>query len=338
MSLSSSALMPRANDVLSSRETTSADSVDHAHETISKLFCEHRLNPLERGEVHMRLRSAHEQGVGIELLDYGEAVRIDVPAGLEDFYLVQLPLSGRATMDVGNAVIQSSTAAATLPPLDRAFTMRWSAGTPTLIMYVQRERLLAVAESLYGLEDSARLQLGLHLQMNTVEGASYLRALIEFHEVLEHGSVDSEYAKKLSAELLLARMLGAVENSANRALDAWKAPEPSRVVRGEALARRFAAAIEEGAARGVGVLEIAQELGVPLRTLQEHVRVVLGSTPSALLRESRLRRSRQLLTQGNPTRDTVTAIAETCGFGHLGRFASDYRARFGESPAQTLRG
>ncbi|MEU4714350.1 helix-turn-helix domain-containing protein [Micromonospora purpureochromogenes] len=34
---------------------------------------------------------------------------------------------------------------------------------------------------------------------------------------------------------------------------------------------------------------------------------------------------------------SVTAIAVQHGFAHLGRFAGEYRARFGESPSTTLR-
>jgi AraC-like DNA-binding protein len=33
----------------------------------------------------------------------------------------------------------------------------------------------------------------------------------------------------------------------------------------------------------------------------------------------------------------VTAVALRWGFGHLGQFAADYRARFGELPSETLR-
>lgn len=338
MTLRSPVRLPRADEILPSRSTVSANRVDQAHETISQLFCEHRLSPLERREVDMRLRSAHDTGVGIELLDYGEAVRIAVPQGLEDFHLVQLPLSGRATMEVGNAVIQSSPDVATLPPLDRAFTMHWGARTPTLIVYVRHDRLSEAARALYGVDDAERLSLGLHLQMGTQAGHDFLRALIEHHDAFETGGPEGAYTRRLTAELLVARLLQAVPNSASSALAAWQPAEPGVGARGDALVRRFEAAVEAGIEGGSGVLDIANELGVPLRTLQEHVRRATGSTPVALLREARLRRARELLVNADPTRDTVTAIAERCGFGHLGRFASEYRARFGETPARTLRG
>jgi len=33
----------------------------------------------------------------------------------------------------------------------------------------------------------------------------------------------------------------------------------------------------------------------------------------------------------------VTKVALDCGFSHLGRFAAQYRAQFGELPSQTAR-
>lgn len=327
-------LSPRSSQLLTSRTQITASEVDEAQHTISNLFCEHTLTPIERRAVRMSLRSAHDSDVGIELLDYGEAVRIHVDKGLEDFHLVQLPLSGKATMHVGATVIESSPDVATLPPLDQEFTMRWGVNTPTFILYVSRARLQEIAGKMFGPEQAEHLELALQMKMSTHEGAQFLRALVEWHDVIERSGPNHDYVRKLSSDLLLARMLGAVEHSASSVVEEQKS---SSTVRSDALAKRFLEAIEEGVEYGVGILEIADQLNVPVRTLQEHVRVAFGSTPSAMLLESRLQRAHRLLSAGDAANDTVTALAQECGFGHLGRFSSEYRIRFGESPAQTLR-
>jgi AraC-like DNA-binding protein len=54
----------------------------------------------------------------------------------------------------------------------------------------------------------------------------------------------------------------------------------------------------------------------------------------ARLRALRLELARKDLAQDGAT---VTSVAVACGFGSLGRFAADYKARFGESPSETLR-
>ena len=327
--------MPRSEQLLSSRSAIKAQAVHHAEATISELFCKHTLTPLEKREVRMSLRSAHDADVGIEVLDYGEAVRIQVDSGLEDFHLVQIPLVGKATMSVGDSLVQSSRSVATVPPIDQPFTMRWDAGTPTMILYVSKSKLQAVARQMYGLEDAECMQLALQMQMNTPEGVAFLRSLLEWHNVLEDAGPNADYLRKLSSEMLLARMLSALENSATRSLETPGGAANS--IKSDALAKRFMAAIEEGVSYGVGVLELADQLSVPVRTLQEHVKTAFGSTPSSMLREARLQHAHRLLCDANPSKATVTAIAEECGFGHLGRFAQEYRARFGETPAQTLR-
>jgi AraC-like DNA-binding protein len=56
------------------------------------------------------------------------------------------------------------------------------------------------------------------------------------------------------------------------------------------------------------------------------------------LRNERLRRVREDLTGSDRARrPTIAEVAYRWGFTHLGRFAHDYRARYGESPSITLR-
>jgi AraC-like DNA-binding protein/TolB-like protein len=82
--------------------------------------------------------------------------------------------------------------------------------------------------------------------------------------------------------------------------------------------------------------ELAAACGVAPRTLQKHFRRFLGRAPLAFLRELRFERARQELLAGCEPRN-ITEIATRCGFGHLGRFAIEYRQRYGESPSATRR-
>ncbi|MFI6874657.1 AraC family transcriptional regulator [Streptomyces sp. NPDC050400] len=76
---------------------------------------------------------------------------------------------------------------------------------------------------------------------------------------------------------------------------------------------------------------------VSLRSLQEAFRKHMGMSPMAYVTEVRLQRVRMQLRTSAPGTVTVTDVAYQWGFAHLGRFAARYRARFGESPSQTLR-
>jgi transcriptional regulator GlxA family with amidase domain len=54
------------------------------------------------------------------------------------------------------------------------------------------------------------------------------------------------------------------------------------------------------------------------------------------VRNLRFERVRQALLRAE-AEDSVTRIAMSCGFSHMGRFAVAYRQRFGERPSQTLK-
>ena len=83
------------------------------------------------------------------------------------------------------------------------------------------------------------------------------------------------------------------------------------------------------------VAELALFCEVPERTLQRHFVAFLGHPPLAHFRHLRLAAVREaLLAPSNGT--SVTEIATSFGFAHLGRFAAEYRRLFGETPSATL--
>jgi AraC-like DNA-binding protein len=82
--------------------------------------------------------------------------------------------------------------------------------------------------------------------------------------------------------------------------------------------------------------EVAQSVGVSVRTLHKVFRDFRGTTPIALLQNLRLSAVRHdLLSATSGTR--VADVALRWGFAHLGRFSMAYRRKFGEHPRQTIR-
>lgn len=81
--------------------------------------------------------------------------------------------------------------------------------------------------------------------------------------------------------------------------------------------------------------DIATEVGISLRSLQKAFVRQRGQTLTQFLRSARLELARKRLLAGL-SGATVSSVALDCGFGHFGKFAGYYRARFGETPSQTL--
>jgi AraC-like DNA-binding protein len=79
---------------------------------------------------------------------------------------------------------------------------------------------------------------------------------------------------------------------------------------------------------------LAANCAIPERTLLKQFKRFVGLSPLAYLRRLRLNLARGELLQAD--RDTaISEIAINCGFTHLGRFATEYRRAFNESPSAT---
>lgn len=79
---------------------------------------------------------------------------------------------------------------------------------------------------------------------------------------------------------------------------------------------------------------LASACDVSERTLHKQFRRFLGISPLAYLHRLRLDVVRAELTEADHE-DPISDIAIRRGFSHLGRFAIDYRRRYGESPSST---
>lgn len=83
------------------------------------------------------------------------------------------------------------------------------------------------------------------------------------------------------------------------------------------------------------ITSIADEVGCSVRKLLYLFRKTEGVSVVSYIRERRLSvaRSRLLFATGG---DSVTSIALSAGFSHLGEFSLKYREQFGETPSSTL--
>lgn len=100
--------------------------------------------------------------------------------------------------------------------------------------------------------------------------------------------------------------------------------------------KRAVKAIEDHADYPYTTRRLAQIANVSVRTLQEAFRQHMGITPTGYLRQIRLARAHDDLRRADAGHITVARIAHRWGFTNLGQFAAAYRARYGNSPSETL--
>lgn len=92
--------------------------------------------------------------------------------------------------------------------------------------------------------------------------------------------------------------------------------------------------IHANLAAPISLGELAALSGVSGRTLLQHFRDCQGVSPMRYVRALRMQRVREELASGAAAQ--VIECASRWGFAHAGRFAIEYRRRFGESPSTTL--
>ena len=95
--------------------------------------------------------------------------------------------------------------------------------------------------------------------------------------------------------------------------------------------RRAIDYIEAHLDQAVTVADLVKATGVAGRTLFMHFKDFKGVSPMRYLRNARLRQVRQALLRAEQDA-SVTEIAMSTGFTHMGRFSVEYRRRFGETP------
>jgi AraC-like DNA-binding protein len=269
--------------------------------------------------------------IGLHYLDYGTAVRI-VPRQLRTFHLVQIPLQGTALVRSGREQVYSDPTMASVPHPDRALDMTWAAESPQLIVWLDRRALEDELARMLGGQPGRRLELEAGMDLTSPAAQSWLGLLRALAADLDGAGLTVAHpaARAQAESLVMAQLLLAHRHSSTEALFRSAAQVGSKTV------RRARALIEDHATEALTVADVAEAVGVSVRALQDGFRRHLGTTPTAYLRDARLARARALLVQADPTTTSVAEVASSCGFNHLGRFASAYRRRYAEPPSATL--
>jgi AraC-like DNA-binding protein len=250
-----------------------------------------------------------------------------------DAYHVTVPTTGlvRARWDGHEAIATPATALA-FRPGDR-FQLRLGPDTAELDVRIESRALEAELTALLGHPIDGPIDLPQSFGLIEGPAHSWTRLVHLVRDELEHQS--SLIFEPLIAEqlcsLVLSGLLLSVPHRYTAELMAPATAGPPRSI------RRVLDAICGEPERAFTASELAAIAGTSVRSLQSGFRRHVGSAPMTYLQQVRLARAHETLRAGDPAAITVADVAHRWGFAHLGRFASAYRKRFGESPSETLR-
>lgn len=321
-------------------DTTRAVRLFHSHDldetrsTVGRVFKPHDLGVLGRRQKldafmdHLPLGKA-----SVNRLCYGADVSIE-PDCLDDFLLVQMPLSGSASIRCGDQKITSSPSKASVLTPSLPLHMRWGGECDQLIVRLERSALESACSAQLGHALPAPIEFELGMDLNSTHGAAW-KALVQFlaSSAFTSGAADHELIGRQIEHLLVTTLL--TQHPHNYSQDLSRTPETPA----NHYVRRAEDYIVAHFAEPLTLDCIARHAAISTRSLQKGFQRHKGMSPMDFLKRVRLNHVHQQLVQarnnGEPLR--ITQAALNAGFSHLGHFTQAYRLQFGESPSQTLK-
>ncbi|MEU6785036.1 AraC family transcriptional regulator [Nonomuraea angiospora] len=319
--------------LLSNRAVFASSDLDEVRGEVAKVFCPHRLDLAGDADLlSARFNSVQLGSVRVSYLDYGAGVHIE-PGDLDTFFLVMIPLAGRSLIRVGDKEIVSTSSLAALPSPTRHLDMRWAAGCPQLVVKFERTSIERSLEQMLGeqLDGPVVFDPGMDLTTGWTRSWRGMADLLVGEAERDDGLTGHPLAIAHLENALITLLLTMQPSNYLERLMAPRPPALPKVV------RRAMEFVEGHAHLPLTTADIAGAVAISSRSLQEGFRAHLGLTPMALLRQVRLARVHDELRTADPARATVTTVAARWGFLHQGRFAAQYRERYGQPPSETLR-
>lgn len=318
---------------LSDYKLFQTDDLDEARAIVAGKFCDHQLN---RNSPKDQFDACHHRVEGhatsLNYIRYGADVEID-PGELGAFYLIQIPLTGAADIDNGVGEIDTGVGRGSVLNPHRHTKMRWREGCSQLLLQVDADRLNQLAERMIGRSLSAPVtfETGVDEQnASTAHWVNRLRTCFKLADSKQIFQPDTPHTQVLIEEQLIEELLCSQPSDIADLIQA-KTHAISNIH-----VRRAVHYMRDHLSEPITMSQIAAAVGVTPRSLQLGFRSEFAQTPLQFLRKERLLQARHMLLNATSS-DRVGDICEAVGFGHFGRFSTEYRRYFGESPTQTQR-
>jgi AraC-like DNA-binding protein len=201
------------------------------------------------------------------------------------------------------------------------------------IIELRTEPFEAHAAKLTGARVGERIQFDARFELLSGAGRALMATVGFVHSELSRaGGISSMPAARHELEnLLMTQLLATIPNQLSPLLYS-RSTRPRRA--GICNAIDFIHR-DPVAAVTLSTEELADMVNLSVRILQAGFQNEVGMSPTAYLRAVRLDRVRQELLLGAD--ESVTDVAARWSFHHPGRFARQYRDRFGELPSDTWR-
>ena len=262
---------------------------------------------------------------------YGAAAQVRVPPERRrDDFFIHLPLTGRSRVEncAGGALCAPGQAVVSSPAGHLMYSEEQS---DRITVSLTKSAMMGHLASLLGDAPRRALEFAPSIQLTSVEGRRFARHVnLLIADLDDPASARNSVLLGTYEQLLMTSLLLCQHNTYTDVLSRLEGSTAPRAV------KRAIDYIEGNLTRSVTLADIVAASGSPGRTLLKHFHDHYGTSPMRHLRDARLGRIRQELLRTQSGK-TVAEIAMDFGIQHGGRFATEYRRRFGETPSETAR-
>lgn len=321
-------------DLCQSSMTAEFQSTDTANQLAEFSPC---LKPVEPLDSRKPMSLTHRVGTVGPITVFDLTLGVDTCLGSthdRPFYQVNVLASGQMQLVHRGAAITHGPGVATICLPEGELTVpRWQACSRLLALRVARNSLEEALGEALGRPLSTQIEFTPSMVTSCGPARSWLHMFTVFAQELFRP--DSTLVQPLVAapfiDSLLRALLLAAEHPHRGALK-----EQTKIVAPQCI-RPAVDMIESEPQLPLTLAGLAAECHVSSRALQQSFSRHMGMSPMTYLRQVRLRRAHHELLESDPSVETVASIARRWGYTNPGRFAAAHTARYGESPAATLR-
>ncbi|MGC2797632.1 MAG: AraC family transcriptional regulator [Mycobacterium sp.] len=306
--------------------------VDEAADALGRLYVAAELTPIGTKSVNMQMNALQLPLLTAGYLGFG----VDVTIRADDVtaYYIDAPLSGRAVSrwrDGG--LVRTTTGSVAVFTPGTPCVLDWSGDCGQVCLKVSEPQMRWQLEAM--LNRPVRKRITFDRQLNlSIPAANDWYNLVRLlaREVWQPGGLLNHQLAVGNLQLLLIQGLLQIQpHNYTEALTECAVPAST------AVAKRAIDLMHAHPETPWSTAELARATGASARALQRAFERSGQPPPMMYLRRLRLHHVRAELAANSPDSLTVTTVAGRWGFVRLGRFASQYRQLFGETPSETLR-
>ena len=308
--------------------------IEVVHASVADILCPHKIKVSGSGspDRDALIHSAPLPNGAIIYLAYGTEIRVEVSQ--LGFFLLEIPLSGASTTYCGDGRVLSGPGQAVVAGPYQQFASEWTVDCSKLLIKLESATLESYLSTLLGRRQMRALDFEMDMDLSADSSATLLRTVQWILDELDQpGSLlhTAPLAGQQYQRMLMWTLLHSQPNNYSAELAARELPQlPHYIPQTEQF-------IQAHYDESISLEQLVENANVSERTLLEGFKRYREVSPMKLLKLTRLDYVHLALKEAESATNNVTDIALACGFSQLGKFSTEYKERFGESPSDTLK-